>query len=206
LQVEQFFMRDFAEEHSLLHELSHRIGRAAGACHLQWQIVRLAVDRKSLHNDALHRGAEAHGATLICCIPRARCGSLRLGSVRLVELERHVIDAPRLGWHRENDVAPALIPQYYFDYLRGGPADPLAGVVRHNQMDLRGLAALFGKSTPSLQATIAIPKTSTAWIYLGSRSFCNGAETPIGPIPRAPRLWRWACQRNSARRRAAILR
>jgi len=62
-----------------------------------------------------------------------------------VELERHVLDAPRLGWHRENDVSSALIPQFYFDYLRGGPAEPLAGVVRHNQMDLRGLAALFGK-------------------------------------------------------------
>jgi hypothetical protein len=42
-------------------------------------------------------------------------------------------------------VASALIPQFYFDYLRGGPAEPLAGVVRHNQMDLRGLAALFCK-------------------------------------------------------------
>jgi len=29
--------------------------------------------------------------------------------------------------------------------LRGGSATPLAAVVRHNQMDLRGLAALFGK-------------------------------------------------------------
>ena len=77
---------------------------------------------------------------------------LRLGSVRLVELERHVIDAPRLGWHRENDVASALIPQYYFDYLRGGPAEPLAGVVRHNQMDLRGLAALFCKVNELLSA------------------------------------------------------
>jgi hypothetical protein len=70
---------------------------------------------------------------------------LRLGSVRLVELERHVLDAERLGWHRGDDVTSPLIPQFYFDYLRGGTADPLAGVVKHNQMDLRGLAALFGK-------------------------------------------------------------
>jgi len=62
-----------------------------------------------------------------------------------VELERHVLDAARLGWHREEDVLAALIPQHYFDYLRGGPAEPLAAVVRHNQMDLRGLAALVGK-------------------------------------------------------------
>src|SRR4029077_9713857 len=51
----------------------------------------------------------------------------------------------RLGWHRQDDVLAALIPQHYFDYLRGGPAEPLAAVVRHNQMDLRGLAALVGK-------------------------------------------------------------
>ncbi|MGH9675794.1 MAG: ribonuclease H-like domain-containing protein, partial [Candidatus Acidiferrum sp.] len=70
---------------------------------------------------------------------------LRLGSVRLIDLERRVLDAARLGWHREEDIASALIPQYYFDYLRGGTTEPLAGVVRHNQMDLRGLAALFGK-------------------------------------------------------------
>ena len=43
------------------------------------------------------------------------------------------------------DVDSALIPQQYFDYLRGGPAAPLTRVVRHNQMDLRGLAALFGR-------------------------------------------------------------
>ncbi len=49
-------------------------------------------------------------------------------------------------------MASALIPQYYFDYLRGGPAEPLAGVVRHNQMDLRGLAALFCKVNELLSA------------------------------------------------------
>jgi hypothetical protein len=72
--------------------------------------------------------------------------------VRLVELERHVLDAPRLGWNREDDVPSSLIPQFYFDYLRGGSPGPLAGVVRHNRMDLRGLAALFGKLNSLLSA------------------------------------------------------
>src|SRR5256886_258633 len=91
----------------------------------------IAVPKLEAHLDLLH--------------PARAWWRLRLGSVRLVELERHVLDAPRLGWHGENDVSSALIPQFYFDYLRGGPAEPLAAVVRHNQMDLRGLAALFGK-------------------------------------------------------------
>jgi hypothetical protein len=45
-----------------------------------------------------------------------------------------------------------MIPQYYFDYLRGGSALPLVGVAKHNQMDLRGLAALFGKVNELLAA------------------------------------------------------
>ena len=70
---------------------------------------------------------------------------LRLGSVRLMELEEHVLDAKRLGWDRADDVPSNMIPQFYFDYLRGRSVAPLAGVVRHNRNDLRGLAALFGK-------------------------------------------------------------
>jgi hypothetical protein len=66
--------------------------------------------------------------------------------VRLKELERHVLGEGRaLEWSRHDDIDSSLIPQMYFDYLRGGPAEPLAGVFRHNQMDLRGLAALAGK-------------------------------------------------------------
>ncbi len=144
LQAEQFFMRDFTEEYSVLHELSARAAERPvlvtfNGKSFDWPLLEnrftmtrsIAVPKLAAHLDLLH--------------PARALWKLRLGSVRLVELERHVIDAPRLGWHRENDVASALIPQYYFDYLRGGPAEPLAGVVRHNQLDLRGLAALFCK-------------------------------------------------------------
>jgi len=144
LQVEQLFMRDFTEEHSILQELSTRVVERPvlvtfNGKSFDWPLLEnrftmtrsIAAPKLAAHLDLLH--------------PARALWKLRLRSVRLAELERHVLDAPRLGWHRENDVASALIPQFYFDYLRGGPAAPLAGVVRHNQMDLRGLAALFGK-------------------------------------------------------------
>ncbi len=144
LQVEQFFMRDFSEEHSLLHELAARLAARPvlvtfNGKSFDWPLLEnrftmtrsISTPRLAAHLDLLH--------------PARALWRLRLGSVRLVELERHVLDAARLGWHREDDVASALIPQYYFDYLRGGSSQPLVGVVRHNQMDLRGLAALFGK-------------------------------------------------------------
>src|SRR5580692_5681320 len=144
LQVEQFFMRDFHEEHSILHELSTRLLERPvlvtfNGKSFDWPLLEnrftmtrtIATPRLAAHLDLLH--------------PARALWKLRLGSVRLVELERRVLDAERLGWHRGEDVASALIPQFYFDYLRGGTADPLAGVVKHNQMDLRGLAALFGR-------------------------------------------------------------
>jgi len=144
LQVEQLFLRDFSEEHSLLHELAERLAERPvlvtfNGKSFDWPLLenRFTMTRAirlpslAAHLDLLH--------------PARALWKLRLGSVRLVELERHVLDAAKLGWHREDDVSSALIPQFYFDYLRGGSAKPLAGVVKHNQMDLRGLAALYGK-------------------------------------------------------------
>ncbi len=152
LQIEQFFMRDFAEEHSLLHELAARIAERPALVtfngkSFDWPLLEsrftmtrsIGAPKLAAHLDLLH--------------PARALWKLRLGSVRLVELERHVLDAPRLGWQREDDVASALIPQYYFDYLRGGPVEPIIGIVRHNQMDLRGLAALFCKINMLLTET-----------------------------------------------------
>ncbi|MFI5058604.1 MAG: ribonuclease H-like domain-containing protein [Candidatus Acidiferrales bacterium] len=144
LQVEQFFMRDFGEEHSLLHELAARLAARPvlvtfNGKSFDWPLLEsrftmtraIATPRLAAHLDLLH--------------PARALWKFRLGSVRLVDLERHVLGAQRLGWQRDDDVPSALIPQFYFDYLRGGSPAPLLGVVRHNQMDLRGLAALFGK-------------------------------------------------------------
>jgi hypothetical protein len=144
LQVEQFFMRDFGEEHAILHEVAERIAERPvlvtfNGKAFDWPLLEnrfamtrsIAVPRLAAHLDLLH--------------PARALWTLRLGSVRLVELERQVLDAAKMGWQRQDDVLAALIPQHYFDYLRGGPAEPLAAVVRHNQMDLRGLAALVGK-------------------------------------------------------------
>src|SRR5689334_8857240 len=144
LQVEQFLMRDFTEEYSLLQELAERLKERPvlvtfNGKSFDWPLLEnrftmtrsIAAPRLATHLDLLH--------------PARALWKLRLGSVRLAELERRVLDAQRLGWHREDDIESALIPQRYFDYLRGGPAQPIVGVVRHNQMDLRGLAALFCK-------------------------------------------------------------
>jgi len=146
LQDEQFLMRDLDEEHSLLLELSERMARRPvlvtfNGKSFDWPLLetRYRMTRvipsftPNVHLDLLH--------------PARQLWRLRLGSVRLQELERHVlaVEGCALEWSRHDDIDSFLIPQMYFDYLRGGPAEPLAGVFRHNQMDLRGLAALAGK-------------------------------------------------------------
>jgi len=144
LQVEQLFLRDFAEEHSILQEVAVRLAERPvlvtfNGKTFDWPLLEnrftmtraIPVPRLAAHLDLVH--------------PARALWRPRLGSVRLVDLERYVLDPVRLGWHRDDDVASTVIPQQYFDYLRGGPVEPLVAILRHNQMDLRGLAALFGK-------------------------------------------------------------
>jgi uncharacterized protein YprB with RNaseH-like and TPR domain len=139
LEVEQFFMREHSEEHSLLVALDERLaarrvlvtfnGKSFDwpLLETRYRMTRVITPRvPRVHLDFLH--------------PARHLWRLRLGSVRLAELERHV-----LGWNRGTDIESELIPQIYFDYLRGGDPDPLVPVFRHNQMDLRGLAALAGR-------------------------------------------------------------
>jgi uncharacterized protein len=182
IQVEQLFMRDFAEEHAILHELAARMTERPvlitfNGKSFDWPLLEnrftmtrtIAVPKPAAHLDLLH--------------PARALWKLRLGSVRLVELERHVLGATNLGWDRADDVVSALIPQHYFDYLRGGPAHPLAAVIRHNQMDLRGLAALFGKIDSFLNAARAADGEEVESLdlfglsrFLKGRGDCERAE------------------------------
>jgi uncharacterized protein len=139
LEIEQFFMREYSEERALLFALQDRIAGhpvlvTFNGKSFDWPLLetryrmsrKISVPTPRAHLDFLH--------------PARNLWRLRLGSVRLSELERHV-----LGWDRGTDLLSGLIPQIYFDYLRGGPPERLVPVLNHNQMDLRGLAALSSR-------------------------------------------------------------
>jgi hypothetical protein len=149
LEVEQFFMREHSEEHSLLVALAERMAERRvlvtfNGKSFDWPLLetRYRMTRTirppapRAHLDFLH--------------PARNLWRLRLGSVRLPELERHV-----LGWNRGTDVMSELIPQIYFDFLRGGPPEPLVPIFHHNQMDLRGLAGLSSR----VLSVLADPET-----------------------------------------------
>jgi uncharacterized protein len=143
IQIEQLFMRDAAEEYSILFELRRRIRKRPvlvtfNGKSFDWPLLvsrfqmtrAIAVPVLKAHLDFLH--------------PAREIWKLQIGSVKLGHLEERVLGAESLGWSRSEDIDSALIPGIYFDYVYGR-SHRLEGVFRHNRMDLRGLAALAGR-------------------------------------------------------------
>lgn len=134
--TEQHFMRDFSEEISMLSDLledlnSRTVLVTFNGKSFDWPLLQTRFAMRRLGP------APAPMAHLDFLYPARQLWRFCFGSVALTELERRV-----LGLNRTGDIPSAAIPQMYFDFLRGGPAEPMAEIVRHNRMDLLGLAAL----------------------------------------------------------------
>jgi uncharacterized protein YprB with RNaseH-like and TPR domain len=134
--VEQYFMRDYSEEPSLLLEVLERLDQRRvlvtfNGKSFDWPLLQTrfqmartgAVQEPMAHLDLLH--------------PARRIWRLSLKSVALTQLEHYVLQLDR-----GQDIPSEIIPQRYFDFLRGSPAEAMAEVFRHNQLDLCGLASL----------------------------------------------------------------
>ena len=171
IQIEQFFMRDAAEEYSILLELARRLRKRPvlvtfNGKSFDWPLLvsrfqttrTISVPILNAHLDFLH--------------PAREIWKLQIGSVKLGHLEERVLGAASLGWSRREDIDGALIPRIYFDYLCGR-AHRLEGVFRHNRMDLRGLAAVAGRILQilSLDADAAPDKEHQALELYGISRF-----------------------------------
>ncbi|HEY7832180.1 MAG TPA: ribonuclease H-like domain-containing protein [Ktedonobacterales bacterium] len=139
--VRQFFLRDLDEEHAALHLLAEELaGHHALVTYngkaFDWPLLETRY--------ALARRGGPHGpgdpAAHIDLLFTAR----RLWKARLANCALGTVEHELLGVRRGDDVPGWLIPQLYFAYLRDRDARPLAGVFRHNALDLLSLAALLG--------------------------------------------------------------
>ena len=84
------------------------------------------------------RAAPSHAGHLDLLPIVRRLFRHRMANARLQTAESMV-----LGLHRLGDVGGWEIPGRYLTVLRGGPADGLVEVVRHNDQDVRSLGALL---------------------------------------------------------------
>jgi hypothetical protein len=123
----------------------------------------------------------------------------RLDDARLGTVERML-----LGVARHDDVDGWEIPGRYLGFLRGGPAQPLAAVVRHNREDVRSLGRLLAHveqrlGDPGCRA--AAPRGDLAGLARAFRrerrfeeavdcldaALASTDDTPDVPAPRAAR-------------------
>ena len=138
-RVRQFFMRDYAEEASLLHSLTE---------YLKEFDVLITYNGKSYDQPLLEtrytmcRARHPFGRMthLDLLFGARRLFKLRLENCRLVNLENQILGVER----DDNDMPGELIPYCYFEYLRTRRAYRLISIFQHNIVDIVSLACLTG--------------------------------------------------------------
>ncbi len=138
-RVRQFFMRDYAEEASLLAALAEHLApfRVLITYNGRTFDQPLLETRYRLNRTRPPFAKLDHHVDLL--YGARRLWKLRFESCRLVDLETQV-----LGFEREGDVPGSLIPFLYFEYLRTRHAGRLQPVFVHNALDILSLACLTG--------------------------------------------------------------
>jgi hypothetical protein len=132
----QLLLPDHADEGALLDELARHVPADAwlvtyNGRGFDWPLL---VTRYRM----ARRAAPTHDGHLDL-LPIVR----RLFRHRMEDARLRTVERALLGVERHDDVDGWDIPGRYLGFLRGGPAEPLAAVVRHNDEDVRSLARLI---------------------------------------------------------------
>ena len=136
LRLVQLLLPDHGDEAALLDAVAAEIGTTPALVTYNGRTFDwpLLVARFRLHG----RAAPSLAAHVDLLTTVRRLFRHRLDRARLRSAEEGLLDLRRF-----DDVEGWEIPSLYFDFLRGGPADPLARVVRHNAEDVRSLGRLL---------------------------------------------------------------
>ena len=134
--IRQFFMREYAEERSVLAALEE---------HLSGFDVLITYNGRSFDQPLLetryrmtrHKPPFGRLGHLDLLYGARRLWKLRLESCRLMQLEQEI-----LGVYREGDLPGEMIPYVYFEFLRSHEAQRLVPVFHHNALDILTLACL----------------------------------------------------------------
>jgi len=155
-RVRQFFMRDYAEEPSLLDALTE---------HLREFDVLITYNGKTYDVPLLetrYRMSRARPpfsgmAHLDLLFGARRLWKLRFESCRLVELEHQIF-----GVERQGDLPGEMIPYVYFEFLRRQEASRLVPIFHHNAIDILSLACLTAVVPHAFQSPERMPLTHGA--------------------------------------------
>ena len=139
LVIEQYLMRDYADEPELIDRLAQRMADFDSVCTFNGKTfdMPLLQDRFTMCR-MRDRWRDLENLDLITAARRA--WKLRLGSCRLANIETEI-----LGMPREDDLPGSEVPARYFEFLKTGDEGLLKGIVDHNRQDIATLATLLVK-------------------------------------------------------------
>ena len=132
----QLLLPDHSDEPALLARIAAHLPRDAwlvtyNGRGFDWPLLTTRY-RMNFHDPPPHAGH-------LDLLPFVR----RVFRHRMVDARLRTVETTLLGVVRHEDVEGWEIPSRYHEFLRGGPAEPLADVVRHNREDVRSLGRLL---------------------------------------------------------------
>lgn len=219
--VDQFFMRDFHEEPSVLYMVKDLIDRYKVIVSFNGKVFDwpLLKDRFAMHRLTLEKESFDHFDLLFAS---RRLWKERLASCCLSSIEENILQVKR-----KDDIPGELIPSVYFDYLREREGGPIKKVFRHNLKDILSLVTLTGcvgtvinnplphcypedlyclgklfKSTGDLEKSCecfleAAKRAQTPVIKQKSLKELSFLLKQKGEYDRAVDIWRWMISKNT---------
>lgn len=172
--VRQFFMRHPGEEGAVLAGVADLLGSKRLAVTFNGRGFDLPLLRTRYLQNRRQLAARgpvallADGAPhLDLLLPARRLWRRRLQSCRLINLEQMILGIRR----SEDDVAGALIPYLYLDYVRTGNAGEMSRVFYHNREDIVSMVSiaerLIQAYTAPEEAEVTREVQGEDWLALG---------------------------------------
>ena len=164
LRVEQYFMRDHADEPAMMAHVARLISRFDWTVSFNGKSFDLPLLRTRFIMNRTRTALDALGALDLLHVAR-RLWRYQLPRRDLGTLEREI-----LGVERELDVPNHEIPDIYFRYLRTGDARELAPVMAHNRVDMVSMTALLARACDACNGWRS-PAAQPAQVLGAARSF-----------------------------------
>ena len=135
--IEQYLMREYADEPELIDHLAGRLDRFDCVCSFNGKNFDMPlIESRFTMNRMRGRWRDLDNLDLL--YPARRAWKLRIGSCRLARIETEI-----LGMPREDDLPGSEVPARYFEFLKTGNETLLEDIIEHNKQDIATLATLL---------------------------------------------------------------
>ena len=137
LVIEQYMLREYADEPELIDRLSARMAGFDSVCTFNGRNFDMPLLQTRFTMCRMRdKWRELENLDLL--YPARRAWKLRLGSCRLSRIETEILAMPR-----DNDLPGSEVPARFFEFMKTGREALLDDIVRHNRQDIATLATLL---------------------------------------------------------------